>query len=309
MKYSIVIPVYNSEKTIGVLIEELIKFFSNYSDRYEIICINDCSTDDSWKIIENKLIKYPDKILAIDLVKNYGQQSAIYCGLKNSTGEYIITMDDDLQNPVNEIEKLIVKSKEGYDVVIGKFTQKKHNFIRRLGSKIVRYFLDKIFDIPKNLHMTNFRIIKRIVIERIFELKIQNPYLPGLYVHYSSSVTNINVKHNERLFGSSNYNTLKIIKLVSELLFNHSTYPLRGLIIIGLFISIISFSFGFFFFVKALIYGSQVPGWSSVFVLISFLGSLILVTISMIGEYLIRINKNLSSNNRYFIRQIKKNKC
>lgn len=215
MKYSIVIPVYNSEKTIGVLIEELIKFFSNYSDRYEIICINDCSTDDSWKIIENKLIKYPDKILAIDLVKNYGQQSAIYCGLKNSTGEYIITMDDDLQNPVNEIEKLIVKSKEGYDVVIGKFTQKKHNFIRRLGSKIVRYFLDKIFDIPKNLHMTNFRIIKRIVIERIFELKIQNPYLPGLYVHYSSSVTNINVKHNERLFGSSNYNTLKIIKLVS----------------------------------------------------------------------------------------------
>ena len=306
MKYSIIIPVYNSEKTIGILIEQIVKFFSNSFDEYEIICVNDCSTDDTWKTIENKVIKYSDKILAIDLIKNYGQHIAVYCGLKNSTGEYIITMDDDLQNPVDEIEKLIKKSKEGYDLVIGQFAQKKHNLIRRLGSRIVRYISGKIFEIPKNLYLTNFRIIKRVVINRILKLKIENPYLPGLFVHYSSSTANTTVKHNERVIGSSNYNFLKILKLVSELLFNHSTFPLRIFMFFGFFVSVISLSFGFYFLIKTVIFGSQVPGWTSIFVLISFLGSLILITISMIGEYLIRVNKNLSSENRYFIKQIRK---
>jgi glycosyltransferase involved in cell wall biosynthesis len=117
MKYSVIIPIYNSEKTIGHLIDELIKYFSKKNINFEIICVNDGSIDDSWNIIKKKLNIYQGKIVAINLINNHGQQIANYCGLENSSGDYLITMDDDMQNPVSEISKLIQKSKEGYILV------------------------------------------------------------------------------------------------------------------------------------------------------------------------------------------------
>jgi len=242
--------------------------------------------------------------LAIDLINNHGQHIANYCGLENSTGNYIITMDDDGQNPVNEISKLIQKSKEGYELVIGKFIEKKHSLFRRLGSKFVKYIVNKIFKIPKNLHLSNFRIIKRSVIDRIGKLNISNPYLPGLLISYSSSHANIIVEHIERKYGKSQYNILKIIKLILELLFNHSTYPIRICTFFGIFVAVISFALGFFYILKSILYGSQVSGWTTVVVLVSFLSGLNLIILSMLSEYIIRVNRNLSSKNKYFIRQL-----
>jgi glycosyltransferase involved in cell wall biosynthesis len=307
MKYSIIIPVYNSEKTIGVLIDELIKYFSKNNLNFEIICVNDGSIDDSWNVIKKKLNLYQGKIVAINLINNHGQQIANYCGLENSSGDYLITMDDDAQNPVSEISKLIQKSKEGFELVIGKYIQKRHNIIRRLGSRIVRYIVGKIFKIPENLHLSNFRIIKREVIDRICQLNIHYPYLPGLLINYSSSQTNVFVEHKERKYGSSKYNFLKIMKLIFELLFNHSTYPIRVFTFFGFCVASISFALGLFFIFKSSLYGTQVPGWTTVVALVSFLGGLTLIILSMIGEYLIRINRNLSSRNKYFIKELIKN--
>ena len=216
-------------------------------------------------------------------------------------------MDDDMQNPVSEISKLIQKSKEGHELVIGKYIEKKHTFIRRLGSKFTRYIVGKIFKIPKNLYLSNLRIIKRCVIDRICSINISYPYFPGLMVQYSSSQANVVVEHNERRYGSSQYNALKITKLIFEILFNYSIYPLRIFTLFGLSVSAISFSLGTFFILKALIYGSAIQGWTTVVTLISFLGGLILIILFMIGEYLIRVNRNVLSKNKYFIRELIKN--
>jgi glycosyltransferase involved in cell wall biosynthesis len=304
MKYSVVIPVFNSEKTIGAIIDNLVKFFGEKELDFEIVLVNDGSKDLSWSIINQKIIEYPKKILAIDLIKNHGQHIANFCGLENSTGDYIITMDDDGQNPVNEISKLIQKSKEGYEIVIGKFIKKKHSLYRRLGSKLVKYLVQKIFQTPKNLYLSNFRIIKRNVINRIIRLNIANPYLPGLLISYSSSHTNIIVDHIERKYGKSRYSILKIIKIILELLFNHSTYPIRIITFFGFFVSLISFVLGFFYILNSVLYGTEVSGWTTVVVLVSFLSGLNLIILTMLSEYVIRINKNLSSKNKYFIRQL-----
>ena len=306
MKYSVVFPVFNSEKTIGKLRDELVIFFNKAQLDFEIILVNDGSEDESWNIIKNK-IKLIKNICAIDLINNHGQQLANYCGFKNSSGDYVITMDDDMQNPVSEISKLIQKSKEGHELVVGKYIEKKHTFTRRLGSKFIRYIVGKIFKIPKNLHLSNFRIIKRSVIDRICSININYPYFPGLLIQYSSSQANVLVEHHERRHGSSQYNALKITKLVFEILFNYSIYPLRIFTIFGLGVSAISFSLGIFFILKALIYGSVIQGWTTVVTLISFLGGLILIILFMMGEYLIRVNRNLLSKNKYFIRELIKN--
>lgn len=308
MKYSVIIPVFNSEKSIGVLIEELISFFNYEKLKLELVLINDGSTDSSWNIIKEKSEKFPHNILAIDLIYNHGQHIANYCGFKNSTGDYVITMDDDLQNPVKEIKKLIVKSNEGYDLVIGRYIDKKHSLFRRLGSKIVRYINSKVFRIPNDLHLSNFRIIKKNLIDRICQLNISYPYIPGILVHYSASNTNVIVEHMERKFGKSKYNSLKIAKLIFEILFNYSTFPLRVMTIIGFMVSVMSFFLGIFYLLKALLFGVSVQGWTTIIVLLSFMSALILMALFMLGEYMIRVIRNLTHNQSYFIREIIKHK-
>ena len=266
--------------------------------------MNDGSTDSSWNIIKDKTIVYPKTICAINLMNNHGQHLANYCGFNNSSGDYVITMDDDMQNPVNEIKKLILKSKEGYDLVIGEYEEKKHSLTRKFGSKIIRYLNSKIFKIPENLSLSNFRIIQKNLVEIICRLNINYPYLPGLLVHYSSSVANVKVTHKERRFGKSNYDFFKITKLIFEILFNFSIFPLRLMTIFGLLISLFCFFLGSFFLLKALIYGVEVEGWTTIIVMLSFMTALILMVLFMLGEYIIRIIKNLTINEKYFIKNI-----
>ena len=304
MKYSIVIPVFNSERTIGKLIDELVFFFIKAKLDFEIVLVNDGSHDSSWEIIKKKIIKYPKKICAINLLNNHGQQVANYCGFENSSGDYVITMDDDMQNPVSEIKKLILKSKEDYELIIGEYYKKNHSLVRNFGSKVVRYINSKIFNIPKKLYLSNFRLIKKSLIKRILELNIQYPYLPGLLVKYSVKSTNVKVKHDKRKIGSSKYNSKKITKLIFEILFNYSIYPLRVITIIGFSISLLSLCLGLFYFIKALINGTSVEGWTTVVVLISFLGAWILMTLFVLGEYIIRILRSLINNKIYFIKEI-----
>ena len=160
VNYSVIIPVYNSEDIVRETVNRTIQFFSYNNYSFEIILINDGSYDGSWKIIKG-LAKNNTNVVSINLLKNYGQHSAILCGIHHSKGNYIITLDDDLQNPPEEIIKLINKIHEGHDLVFAKFREKKHNSIRKKGSKLINYFNTKIFNKPKDLVLTNFRIFSR----------------------------------------------------------------------------------------------------------------------------------------------------
>ncbi|MCK9236791.1 MAG: glycosyltransferase family 2 protein [Thiopseudomonas sp.] len=227
ISYSIVIPVYKSETIIPDTISQVISAMDDLSEPYEVILVNDGSPDGAWSVIKGLAEKY-NSVVAINLIKNYGQHNAVHSGFAHAKGSYIITMDDDLQNPPSELKHLINKIKNSeYDLVFGKFREKKHAAHRRMGSKIIGYLNKKVFKKPDNITLTNFRIVKREVIERVLRHKTPYPYIPGLLLLYASNVGNVFVEHHERDVGSSNYTLPKILSLVSRLLINYSSYPLR----------------------------------------------------------------------------------
>lgn len=303
LKYSAVIPVYNSEAIVGTTIEKTIEFFESHQLDYEIILVNDHSRDNSWGVLKEKATGHPN-ITAINLLRNYGQHTANLCGFKHSRGDYIITLDDDMQNPPDQMIHLINKSLEGYDVVFGHFNEKKHALYRCWGSRLIAYINNRIFSSHKGLVLSNFRIISRDVVDRICSYKTAYPYITGLVMMFCDRPANVPVEHHERPVGKSNYNVKKILSLVTRILFNYSSYPLRIVTFFGLFVSGLSFLLGCFYLFRGLFTSVSVPGWTTLAVLISFFNGIKLLLIGMLGEYLIRLINQTSWSKPYHISEI-----
>lgn len=301
--YSVVIPVYNSANIVAKTVSQIREFFLPQALRYEIILINDGSMDGSWGVIADLARDYPE-VTAINLLKNYGQHHANLCGFREATGNYVITIDDDLQNPPEEIAKLIHKVQDGYDLVIGRFESKQHSFVRRIGSQFVGWLNRKVFDVSDNLILTNFRIIRRDVVDRICLDKSFAPYIPGLALKYSSHRCNVLVHHLPRTEGKSNYTWRKILRLVATILFNHSSIPLRYGAAFGFFVAGISFFLSLYFLLEAVVSGTHAPGWASLVVLLSFFNGVLILLLSVIGEYLIRILREIGTQRSYEIKEI-----
>ena len=299
---SIVIPVFNSQATIEEVVVRTVQVMNSEKLSYEVILVDDASSDDSWEKIE-ALARENKNIIGLQLLKNSGQHSANLCGFRHSKNEIIITIDDDLQNPPEEIPKLIKLINEGKDLVYGEFSSKKHNFFRSLGSKVVNYINKNVFDIKTNISFSNFRAIDRKIITHICSENHFKPYIPGLILKYSQNIGGISVQHDERKIGRSNYTLRKLISLVFDLLFQHSTIPLRLASILGLLSSFVVFIFGIYTFYQAVISDVAVPGWASIAILLSLSSGLIILSISVIGEYLIRILNQVSHQDSYKISQ------
>lgn len=304
---SIVIPVYNSGTILVKLVEEIKKSFSDKDLEYEIIFVNDGSKDNSWNVL-NEITKNNENVISINLLKNYGQHNAVFCGFHYIMGKYVVTMDDDLQNPPSEIFKLYDKITEGYDSVFGKFIKKQHSGVRKLGTKVIGFLNNKIFDKPSEINLTNFRIIKKEVIERIISYKTTYPYIPGLVLLFSDKIGNTLVEHKKREEGKSNYNLIRILKLTGTILFNYSSFPIRIISIIGFIISFFSFLIGLVYILRNLIVGIEVQGWTTLVVLVSFIGGYIILMLGMLGEYVGRLNKQMSAGKSFTVSEVLKSK-
>ena len=196
-KYSVVIPVYNSEKIIEETVRQVRDAFLSSGFEFEVILVNDGSKDDSWKTIASLASSFHE-VVSINLLKNYGQHNANLCGFREASGDYIITMDDDLQNPPEEIGKLIETAQKGYDLVIGRFESKKHSLYRRFGSRVVGWLNRTVFEVEDELILSNFRIIRRDVVDRVCRDQSVSPYIPGLVLKYSAHRCNVLVQHRPR---------------------------------------------------------------------------------------------------------------
>jgi glycosyltransferase involved in cell wall biosynthesis len=303
VKISAVIPVFNSEALVGQTVDRTVACFEKHGLCYEILLINDGSPDKSWEIVRNKARANPH-IVAINLLRNYGQHTAMFCGLQHSRGDFVITLDDDLQNPPEEMIHLIDKAKEGHDVVFGRFRQKQHAPYRRLGTRIIGVINERIFHKPPALVLSNFRLIRRDVVNRICGYQTNYPYIQGLVLMFATNPANVLVEHAERPIGKSNYNFIRIARLVMAILFNYSSVPLRIVSTIGIAVSVLSLGLGLLYFLRALVIGTTVPGWTSVVVLLSLLNGISMLMIGMLGEYLVRLLNQLSQTERYHIREI-----
>ncbi len=306
-KFCAVIPVYNSASIIRNTIARTVAAFEEHDINYEIVAVNDCSHDASWQILTDLAAKNP-RLTVIDLVRNAGQHAALICGIQNSDADYYITLDDDLQNPPEEIIHLIEKALEGYDFVCGRFHQKKHSLYRRLGSRLIHLMNERIFGKPKDYALTNFRIIERSLAERIVAYRTPYPYISGLAISLAANIGNVDVEHHERAQGKSNYSLAKILRMVLTILFNYSSFPLRVLCGLGVAVSTLSFMLGAYFMIQALCRHVSVPGWTTIVVLMSFYNAFLALMLGMIGEYLIRILNTTSEQRCFHVREIVKHK-
>lgn len=303
LKFSVVIPVYNSEKIVAETVLQTIQFFESKDYRHEIVLVNDGSTDSSWGVISDLATDH-EHVKAINLLHNYGQHNANLCGFQAAEGDFVITMDDDLQNPPAEIDKLIDVALEGNDLVIGRFKEKKHSLFRRLGSKAIGQINRKVFHSEKGLVLTNFRIIRRDVIDRVCSYKSRLPYIPGLVIMFSSERKNVLVEHHPRKEGKSNYSIFRIANLVFTILFNYSSLPLRVMGGAGFLISAISLVLAAYYFVSAIFAGTNVPGWSTLVILVSFFNGVLILLVSVVGEYVVRLLRESGSSVSYYIKEI-----
>lgn len=306
-KFSVVIPVYNSEKTLVELTTRLSDTFSKITLDYEIILIDDHSSDNSWRIL-NELRQKNNSIKIIHLQKNFGQHNAILCGLNYARGDYIITLDDDLQNPPEEIPKLIDKIQEGYLVVFGQYKIKYHSRIENFFSRRFQTLIHWILDIPYTVFISSFAIFTSDVVKNMIRIKSSYIFLPAL-IRKSVSATDISntlVNHSPRKIGKSNYNILKYLSLSLNLVINYSVLPLLFVGILGIIVSLFSFCYGTYILGRHLTdptYG--LIGWNSLMVAVTFLGGTILFTITIIGEYLRRILTEVSYGQQYIISEMK----
>lgn len=297
---SIVIPVYNSAQIIALTVKRTCVALESLGASFEIILVNDGSKDESWQVI-SRLAGDDSRITAIDLLRNSGQHAANLCGFRAAHGAWVVTMDDDLQNPPEEIAKLLAKAEEGYDLVLGQFARKRHASYRRLGSRLIRAINRHIFGQEKDLVLSNFRLIRRDVVDRVCAYRGPYPYIPGLCLMYSRRRANMLVEHHARAVGQSNYNWQRILTLVAAILFNYSSFPLRVVAGFGGLVALGSFLLGTYYLAAGLFGRSAVHGWTTLVVLLSFFNGIVMVMLAMLGEYVVRIINQISAADPYIV--------
>lgn len=305
-KYSIVIPVYNSEKSLRELYVRIKSVFENViKEDYELIFVDDFSKDDSFNIIY-QMSKQDNRIVAIQLARNCGQHAALLCGFNYVHGDYIITMDDDLQHPPEQIPRLIegIQSDDNYDVIIGRYDTKKHNILRNWGTKVSSYISYKMYGKPKQLELTSFRLIKRFVVEELCSMSVSTPRIGNMIIQINGRVGNVLVEHDERKYGKSGYSFGRLVKDLINNVITNSSFPLQCVKYIGGGSIILSFLLGGYYFIKYLVIGTSVVGWTSLFLAVLMLGGLILCSIGIVGDYLLRILNESKKVPQFFVRKV-----
>lgn len=282
MKLSVIIPVYNAEHSIGALVNEIKRVLAGID--LEIILVNDGSKDGT-EIICEKISSENPQVKFISLRKNFGEHNAVLCGLNFVSGEYAVIIDDDFQNPPIEILKLLNEIEKGYDVVYSKYIRKKHSFYRNTLSKISNSISYYLMDMPKNLYLSSFKIMRMEIAREITKYKGPFPYIDGLIMRITNNIGSVYVTHSSRAQGKSNYTFKKLFSLHLNMFLNFSVKPLRVFTTIGLLIFIGGMSLSTYFVYCKLTY-QEPAGWTSTVILILLLSGFQIIFLGLIGEYL-----------------------
>lgn len=301
-KISVVIPCYNSEKTIKTVVDEIIETVSAKSGYdYEIILVNDCSPDNVYGVITELASENP-KIKGLDLARNFGQHSAIMAGFHYITGDIAVCLDDDGQTPACEMFKLIEKL-DSYDLVFAEYSEKKHSAFRNFGSKINDAMAQWLIEKPKGLKIMSYFACKRYVIEEVKNYDNPYPYISGLLLRATKRVINVKINHRERLVGQSGYTIKKLMLLWLNGFTAFSVKPLRIATLAGVITAVLGFIYGIYIVVNKLIHPLTPLGYSSTMAVLLFIGGMIMIILGLIGEYIGRIYISINNAPQYVIRR------
>lgn len=300
-KISVVIPAYNSSASLRILIEKLEKELIAATTNYEVILVNDGSQDETWKTIEilceeNRLIR------GINLMRNYGQHNALLCGIRAATGEIIITMDDDLQHPPQEIHKLLSKLAEGYDVVYGTPQEEQHGIWRDFASRVTKLGLQSAMGAKNASRVSAFRAFRAELRAAFQDYRSPFVSIDALLAWGTTAFSFTPVAHHPRKIGKSNYNFQKLATHAINMLTGFSTLPLQLASWMGFAFTCFGVLVFIFVLIRYMTLGYSVPGFPFLASIIAILSGAQLFSIGVIGEYLARMHIRLMEKPSYTIR-------
>ncbi len=300
---SIAIPCYKSARTIGPVVEELRGVFAAQSEYdYQIILVNDYPDDDTFDVIAS-LCREDEKIIGVNLSRNFGQTVAKMAALPYVKGEVLVYMDDDGQHPADQIFKLVEKVREGYDVVYARFPHKQHSAFKRLTSRLNSKVLELNGTKPKGITLSSYCAMGPTAIEALRRYKSPFPSMGGYLVHVARRYANVDMEHRARLEGESNYTLRKMLSLWLTGFTNFSTVPLRFATVAGSIFAVVGFLAAVITVIRKLLHPSIAAGFTTSIALQLGIGGMIMLLLGLCGEYIGRIYMTVSNMPQYEIRQ------
>ena len=298
---SIICPCFNEEGTIKIFLENLIPIMQNVQRSYEIIFVNDGSTDNTLNVLLKAKSKN-SQIRILNLSRNFGKEAALTAGLEHAIGDVVIPIDADLQHPPEIIVEFINKWEDGFDVVVGKRTVRTgEGFIKKLTAKYFYKFHNQISDVEIPYNVGDFRLMSRKVIEALKRLPENQRFMKGLFAWVGFNTAVVEYEQAPRAAGKTSYNGWKLWDFALDGITSFSTLPLRIWMYIGFLISFLSFLYGSAIVINTLILGVDTPGYASMITVILFLGGIQLIGIGILGEYIGRIYKETKKRPLYII--------
>lgn len=303
-KISVVIPVYNEELVLEKLFERLMPVMEGMERDYEVILVDDGSRDSSLTIMRSHASR---KVIVVELSRNYGQHAAVFAGFETCTGEIIVTLDADLQNPPEEIPHLVEVMETGeYEVVGTVRMMRQDTAFRKTASKVVNAFTRRITGVHLSDWGCMLRAYKRHVVEYMVASREHSTFIPALATSFAKDITEIEVKHEERFAGESKYSLPKLISLQFDLVTSFSDFPLKLMLYAGLLLAFLGMGFGTLLAVARLAFGAAwaAEGIFTLFAVLFFFVGAQFLAFGVMGEYVGRIYKEVKKRPAYTIRRI-----
>lgn len=309
-RLSVVIPCYRSPQTLESVVDELIDRYGG-SGGVEIVLVNDSGPQEpasrTWAMIEGLANRYAGRVVGIDLALNCGEHGAVMAGLGQATGRYVAVMDDDGQNPPSEVGKLLAgfgPRGDDVDVVYGTYARKRHHWFRNLGSRGVSRLAEHLVGQPKGLYLCSFKAMARPLVDRIIRYPGSFPYIDGLVFRNTRRFAVVEVEHRQREEGQSGYSLAKLVRLTFDMAFGFSVLPLRMVALFGVAVSGAATVAALVFIAEYLLRGKTVEGWTSLAVLVAFLGGVTLFSLGTLGEYLGRLYLTVTGRPSHIINRV-----
>jgi undecaprenyl-phosphate 4-deoxy-4-formamido-L-arabinose transferase len=300
---SVVIPVFNEEENLRELGERLIRTLMGMGRPFEIIFVDDGSTDRSWQLLTDLNGQYPQYIRALQFHRNFGQHQAIFAGFQAAKGKVMVTLDADLQNPPEEIPRLVAKLDEGYDTVGGWRENRQDSIFRRLPSQLVNTVMSRVTGVKLRDYGCMLRAYRRSVVDSINQCQESSSFIPALANLFAQRVAEIPVGHAERERGKSKYSLIKLLRLNFDLMTGFSNLPIHLVGFMGVTIALLGLFFGLFLIIRRIFVGPEVGGVFTLFAILFVFVGLNTLGLALIGEYVGRIYREVRNRPRFVVRQ------
>lgn len=301
---SVVIPVYNEQENLAALFSRLAAVMDKIGKPYEILFTNDGSRDGSGEMLKQFHDLRPKQVRVIDFNGNFGQHMAIMAAFERVRGDVVVTLDADLQNPPEEIPKLLGAIEAGHDVVGGYRRNRQDTLFRKKASKIINGIRAKMTNIRMRDQGCMLRAYRKNIIENVVASEETSTFIPALAHSFAANPTEVEVEHAARTAGKSNYRLYDLIRLNFDLVTGFSMVPLQIFTIIGMAISVLSMLFVVYFFIRRLMIGPEAEGVFTLFAVLYFLVGIVVMGLGIIGEYIGRIYKDIRRRPRFVIRKV-----